>query len=145
VLDLVGIPVDDWIDKLFDKLGELPAWAIAAGIVLQTAQTTLAALAWLGILRAALPNTQVSFRLVLASYASAVAMNGFLPANIGTWVMLIMFTTLLAGATFTAMLSGWRCRRSPSRSSTSPSTSISSSRSAARSRSSSASSPTTRG
>jgi hypothetical protein len=113
VLDLVGIPVDDWIDKLFDKLGELPAWAIAAGIVLQTAQTTLAALAWLGILRAALPKTQVSFRLVLASYASAVAMNAFLPANIGTWVMLIMFTTLLAGATFTAMLSGLAVQKIP--------------------------------
>ncbi len=113
VLDLLGIPVDDWIDKLFDKLGELPAWAIAAGIVLQTAQTTLAALAWLGILRAALPRTHVTFRLVLASYASAVAMNSFLPANIGTWVMLIMFTTLLAGATFTAMLSGLAVQKIP--------------------------------
>jgi uncharacterized membrane protein YbhN (UPF0104 family) len=55
----------------------------------------------------------VSFRLVLASYASAVAMNGFLPANIGTWVMLIMFTTLLAGATFTAMLSGLAVQKIP--------------------------------
>ena len=107
------MPVDDWIDKLFDKLGELPAWAIGAGILLQTAQTTLAALAWLGILRAALPRTHVSFRLVLACYAAAVAMNSFLPANIGTWVMLIMFTTLLAGATFTAMLSGLAVQKIP--------------------------------
>ena len=109
----MGIPVDDWIDELFNKLGELPAWAIAAGIVLQTAQTTLAALAWLGILRAALPRTRVSFRLVLACYAAAVSMNGFLPANIGTWVMLIMFTTLLAGATFTAMLSAIAVQKIP--------------------------------
>jgi uncharacterized membrane protein YbhN (UPF0104 family) len=91
----------------------MPPWAIAAGIVLQTAQTTLAALAWLGILRAALPKARVSFRLVLACYAAAVAMNGFLPANIGTWVMLIMFTTLLAGATFTAMLSGLAVQKIP--------------------------------
>jgi uncharacterized membrane protein YbhN (UPF0104 family) len=113
VLDLLGIPVSDWTDKLFDKLGELPAWALVAGILLQTAQTTLAALAWLGILRAALPRANVSFRLVLASYAAAVAMNGFLPANIGTWVMLVMFTTLLAGATFTAMLSGLAVQKIP--------------------------------
>jgi uncharacterized membrane protein YbhN (UPF0104 family) len=113
VLDLLGIPVDDWIEKLFDKLGELPPWAIAAGVVLQTAQTTLAALAWLGILRAALPRIQIRFRLVLASYAAAVAMNSFLPANIGTLVMLIMFTTLLAGATFTAMLSGLAVQKIP--------------------------------
>jgi uncharacterized membrane protein YbhN (UPF0104 family) len=50
---------------------------------------------------------------VLASYAAAVAMNGFLPANIGTWVMLVMFTTLLAGATFTAMLSGLAVQKIP--------------------------------
>jgi uncharacterized membrane protein YbhN (UPF0104 family) len=43
---------------------------------------------------------------VLASYATAVALNSFLPANIGTWVILLMFTTLFAGATFTLMLSG---------------------------------------
>lgn len=113
VLNLVGVPVSNWIDKLFDKLAELPAWAIVAGVLLQTAQTTLAALAWLGILRAALPRANVSFRLVLASYAAAVAMNGFLPANIGTWVMLVMFTTLLAGATFTAMLSGLAVQKIP--------------------------------
>jgi uncharacterized membrane protein YbhN (UPF0104 family) len=113
VLNQVGVPVTDWIGKLFDKLGELPAWAIVAGVLLQTAQTTLAALAWLGILRAALPRIHVSFRLVLACYAAAVAMNGFLPANIGTWVMLIMFTTLLSGATFTAMLSGLAVQKIP--------------------------------
>jgi uncharacterized membrane protein YbhN (UPF0104 family) len=81
--------------------------------VLQTAQTSLAALAWLGILRAALPRAKVSFRLVLACYAAAVAMNSFLPANIGTWVMLIMFTTLLSGATFAAMLSGLAVQKIP--------------------------------
>ena len=113
VLDLLGIPVRDWIHELLQKLRELPAWAIAAGILLQTVQTTLAALAWLGILRAALPRAKIPFRLVLASYAAAVAMNGFLPANIGTWVMLIMFTTLLAGATFTAMLSAIAVQKIP--------------------------------
>jgi glycosyltransferase 2 family protein len=106
LLDLAGIPVDDWIDALFDKLGEIPGWAIAGGIVLQSIQTALAALAWFGILRAALPEGGVTYRVVLASYATAVALNSFLPANIGTWVMLLMFTTLFVGATFTMMVSG---------------------------------------
>lgn len=106
VLDLLGIPVREWIDELFNKLAEVPAWAIVAGVVLQSAQTALAALAWFGILRAAPIGPGVSYRIVLASYATAVALNSFLPANIGTWVMLLMFTTLFAGATFTMMLSG---------------------------------------
>jgi uncharacterized membrane protein YbhN (UPF0104 family) len=105
VLDLLGIPVDDWIAELFDKLGEIPAWAIVVGVLLQTANTALAALAWFGILRAS-PLAGVSYRIVLAAYATSVALNSFLPANIGTWVMLLMFTALFAGATFPMMVSG---------------------------------------
>ena len=113
VLDLLGIPVREWIEELFDKLAEVPAWAIVAGVFLQSAQTSLAALAWFGILRAAPFGAGVSYRIVLASYATAVALNSFLPANIGTWVMLLMFTTLFAGSTFTMMLSGIAVQKIP--------------------------------
>jgi uncharacterized membrane protein YbhN (UPF0104 family) len=113
VLDLLGIPVSDWISDLFKKIREVPAWAVVAGVLLQSAQTTLAAAAWLTILRAAYPRVKITFRLILAAYATAVAMNSFLPANIGTWVMLIMFTTVIAGATFTAMLSGIAIQKIP--------------------------------
>jgi uncharacterized membrane protein YbhN (UPF0104 family) len=106
VLDLLGIPVDDWIDELFDKLAEIPTWAVVVGVVLQTAQTSLTALGWFGILRAMPIGAAVNYRLVLACYATAVALNSFLPANIGTWVMLVMFTGIFAGATFPMMLSG---------------------------------------
>jgi uncharacterized membrane protein YbhN (UPF0104 family) len=113
VLDLLGIPVSDWIRELFRKIREVPAWAVVAGVLLQSAQTTLAAAAWLAILRAAYPRVHITFRLILAAYATSVAMNSFLPANIGTWVMLIMFTTVIAGATFTAMLSGIAVQKIP--------------------------------
>jgi uncharacterized membrane protein YbhN (UPF0104 family) len=113
VLDLLGIPVSDWISDLFKKIRDVPAWAVVAGVLLQSAQTTLAAAAWLTILRAAYPRVKITFRLILAAYATAVAMNSFLPANIGTWVMLIMFTTVIAGATFTAMLSGITVQKIP--------------------------------
>jgi uncharacterized membrane protein YbhN (UPF0104 family) len=112
-LGLLGIPVGDWIRQLFKKVREVPAWAVVAGVLLQTAQTTLAAAAWLAILRAAYPRVKITFRLILAAYATSVAMNSFLPANIGTWVMLIMFTSVIAGATFTAMLSGIAVQKIP--------------------------------
>ncbi|HJZ35098.1 MAG TPA: hypothetical protein VJ204_02400, partial [Solirubrobacterales bacterium] len=113
VLDLLGIPVREWIDELFDKLGDIPPGAIVAAVVLQSAQTAMAALAWFGILRAMPPGGQVRYRVVLASYATAVALNSFLPANIGTWVMLVMFTVLFAGATFPMMLSGLVVQKIP--------------------------------
>jgi uncharacterized membrane protein YbhN (UPF0104 family) len=112
-LDLLGVPVSDWIRELFHKIREVPAWAVVAGVLLQTAQTTLAAAAWVAILRAAYPQVKITFRLVLAAYATSVAMNSFLPANIGTWVMLIMFTSVIAGATFTARLSGIAVQKIP--------------------------------
>ena len=113
ILDLVGVPVGDWIRDLFKKIREVPAWAVVAGIILQSLQTTLAAVAWLTILRAAFPRAGISFRLVLASYAVSVAMNSFLPANIGTLVMMIMFTTVIAGATFAAIFSGYLVQKIP--------------------------------
>jgi hypothetical protein len=106
LLELAGVPALEWIDDLFDRVSEVPTWAIVAGVLLESAQTALAALAWHGILRAALPRAVIPFRLVLACYAVAVALNGFLPANLGTFVMLVMFTTLIAGATFALVFSG---------------------------------------
>ncbi len=113
VLDLLGVPAGDWIHELLRKVRDVPAWAVLAGVLLETAQTSLAALAWYGILRAALPHAGVSYRLVLACYAVAVALNTFLPANLGTWVMLLMFTTLLAGATFTLIISAQVIQKIP--------------------------------
>src|SRR5262245_5719891 len=113
VLNLLGVPVFDWIRDLFRKIREVPAWAVIGGVVLQSLQTTLTAVAWLTILRAAFPRVKIRFRLVLASYAVAVALNSFLPANIGTFVMLVMFTTLIAGATFAAIFSGFIVQKIP--------------------------------
>ncbi len=113
VLDELGIPISDWIRQFFDQLRAVPAYAIGGGIALESLQTVFAALAWLTILRAAFPHTKLPFRPVLASYAVAVALNGFLPANIGTVVMLLMFTTLIASATFAAVFSGFIVQKIP--------------------------------
>lgn len=113
VLDLLGVPAGEWVRDLIDKVGDVPLWAVVAGISLESAQTSLAALAWFGILRAALPQARIPYRLVLACYAVAVALNGFLPANLGTWVMLLMFTTLIAGATFAMVFSGLLVEKIP--------------------------------
>jgi uncharacterized membrane protein YbhN (UPF0104 family) len=113
LLDLLSVPAGEWIRDLFHKIREIPPWAVVAGVLLETAQTALAALAWFGILRAALPQTKVPYRLVFACYAVAVALNSFLPANLGTWVMLLMFTTLIAGATFAMVFSGLVVQKIP--------------------------------
>jgi uncharacterized membrane protein YbhN (UPF0104 family) len=113
VLDLLGVPVSDWIHKLFTSIRSVPTGAIVGGIVLEIFQTVFAALSWVTILRAAFPDVKIPVRPVLASYAVAVALNGFLPANIGTLVMMLMFTTVIAGATFATVLSGFVIQKIP--------------------------------
>jgi uncharacterized membrane protein YbhN (UPF0104 family) len=81
--------------------------------VLDIIQTVFAALSWVTILRAAFPEVSLSARPVIACYAVAVALNGFLPANIGTLVMMVMFTSLIAGATFAAVFSGFVVQKIP--------------------------------
>ncbi len=113
VLNLLGIPVASWIHDLFKEIRAIPASAIVGGCILETLQTGFAALSWLTILRAAFPEAAIPFRPVLAAYAVAVALNGFLPANIGTLVMMLMLVTLIAGATFAAIFSGFIVQKIP--------------------------------
>src|SRR4051812_26098397 len=103
--DLLGWNIRDWFSNLWDTITEISAAYLVAAIALKTVQTTLTAFAWYAILRYAYPTT--GFRVVLACYATSVALNGFLPANIGTFVMLLMFTTIIAGATFTGVLGAY--------------------------------------
>ena len=102
---LLGWDIGDWFGDLWDTITKISFGYLVAAVVLKTLQTSLTAFAWYSILHYAYPATR--FRLVLACYAISVALNGFLPANIGTLVMLLMFTTLIAGATFSSVLGAY--------------------------------------
>jgi uncharacterized membrane protein YbhN (UPF0104 family) len=103
-LQLLGVDVSGWLRKLWDALTDVDLKYIVAGLALQTVQTTLTAFGWWAILTAGYPNAVVPYRSILAAYAAGVAMNGFLPANIGTFASLLMYTALIAGATFPGVL-----------------------------------------
>jgi uncharacterized membrane protein YbhN (UPF0104 family) len=103
--DLLGWDIRDWFSNLWDTITEISAAYLIAGVALKTVQTSLTAFAWYAILRYAYPTT--SFKVVLACYATSVALNGFLPANIGTFVMLLMFTTIIAAATFSGVIGAY--------------------------------------
>jgi uncharacterized membrane protein YbhN (UPF0104 family) len=106
VLDLLGIDIFGWFSDLWDTLTGIGFGYLVAGWTLQTVQTTLTALAWYFILRAGFPDSPLLYRGVLASYATGVALNGFLPANIGTVVMLLMFVAIVPGGNLPGVLGG---------------------------------------
>ena len=105
-LEVAGVGVRGWLSDLWDALTEIPLGYLVAGWSLQTVQTTLTALGWFFILRAGFADAPVLYRGVLAAYATGVALNGFLPANIGTFVMLLMFVAIIPGGNFVGVLGG---------------------------------------
>ena len=106
LLALFGVDVAGWFESLWDALTGIGVGYLAAGWSLQTLQTTLTALGWYFILRAGYPDAPAPYRQVLAAYAAGVALNGFLPANIGTFVMLLMFIAIVPGANLPGVLGG---------------------------------------
>jgi uncharacterized membrane protein YbhN (UPF0104 family) len=104
VLSLFGVDVAGWVESLWDALTGIGFGYLVAGWSLQTLQTVLTALGWYYILRAGYPDAPAPYRQVLAAYATGVALNGFLPANIGTFVMLLMFIAIIPGANLPGVL-----------------------------------------
>jgi uncharacterized membrane protein YbhN (UPF0104 family) len=104
--NLLGWNIREWLSDVWDTITELSIEYLLGGIALKTLQTTATAFAWYSILRFAYPE-RVRWLEILACYAASVALNGILPANIGTLVMLIMFTTIIAGATFAGILGAY--------------------------------------
>jgi uncharacterized membrane protein YbhN (UPF0104 family) len=103
--ELLGWDLRGWFEELWDTITGISIGYLIGGIALKTLQTTATAFAWYAILRYAYPTAR--FRLVLACYAASVALNGILPANLGSLMLLLMFTATIAGATFTGVLGGY--------------------------------------
>ncbi len=106
VLNLLGVNVHDWLQELWESVKDISFVYIVLGCIFQCLQTVLTALGWYGILRYAYPGG-VTYMPVLAAYATGVALNNFLPANIGTFVTLLMYVAIVRGANFPGILAGY--------------------------------------
>ncbi|HEU5490290.1 MAG TPA: lysylphosphatidylglycerol synthase transmembrane domain-containing protein [Gaiellaceae bacterium] len=106
LLRVAGIDVLGWFEDLWSTLTEISIGYIVLGCLFQAAQTMLTSLGWYGILRYAYPGG-VTYMPVLAAYATGVALNNFVPANMGTFVMLLMFVAIVQGSTFPGVLGGY--------------------------------------
>jgi len=91
--------VISWLEQLWTALTAVSLPILVLGIVFQTLQTLLVALAWRNILRAAYPEGGVTYRPILGYYAGGNGLNAILPASAGTVAMLGLFRTSIAGST----------------------------------------------
>src|SRR5262245_50943069 len=101
--NLVGWDIRAWFESLWDTITGIPAGYVVAAIIAMTVQTIATAYGWHAILRYAYPG-EARFRQVLAAYAVGVGLNSIVPANLGSVVMLVMFTVVIASATFAGVI-----------------------------------------
>ena len=106
VLRLLGVDVMGWLDDVWTQIKDVPLRYLVLGAVLQILQTSLNGLAYYGILAYAYPGRALLWPIVTA-YAVGVSMNNFLPANIGTFVTLLMFVAIIPGSTFPGILAAY--------------------------------------
>ena len=104
--NIFGWDISGWLGDVWDTTTSISLVSLILALAFKTLQTSLTAFAWYSILRFAYPD-KVRWKQILACYATSVALNGFLPANLGTLAMLIMFTTIIAGATFAGVLGSY--------------------------------------
>ena len=110
-LQLAGVDVWGWLAGLWHTLRSVSLPYLLAAIGLQTLQSSLVALGWLFILRAAYPHADIRYAPVLTAYAVGVALNATLPASIGSLVMLFMFVAIIPGGTLAGVLGSYGVQR----------------------------------
>jgi uncharacterized membrane protein YbhN (UPF0104 family) len=101
--DLLGWDIRGWLSDVWDTITGISAASLVGTIALKTVQTVATAFAWFSILRYAYPDT-TRWRDILTGYAVAVGLNTVLPANLGTFMMLVLFSVVIAGASFAGVL-----------------------------------------
>jgi uncharacterized membrane protein YbhN (UPF0104 family) len=106
LLNLIGVDVIGWLKDLWDQIKAVPVGYIVAGVIFQTGATIFAGVSYYGILKAAYPS-EVTLAPIVAAYAVGVAMNNFLPANIGTFVTLLMFVAIIPSCTFAGAIAAY--------------------------------------
>jgi uncharacterized membrane protein YbhN (UPF0104 family) len=99
ILQLLGVDVKGWLSSLWDQIKAVPVKYVILALILQTGQTLFTGLSYYGIVSYAYPG-EATVWPILTAYAVGVAMNGFLPANIGTFVTLLMFIAIIPSMNF---------------------------------------------
>ena len=106
LLNLLGIDILGWLQDLWEQIKDVPPGYIVSALLFQTGQTVFAGVSYYGILSAAYPG-EVQLAPVVTAYAVGVSMNNFLPANIGTFVTLLMFVAIIPSCTFAGALAAY--------------------------------------
>ena len=105
LLNVLGIDVVGWLSDLWDEIKDIPPATWSRRCTPDRPDGLCRALLLRHPARA-YPG-QVEFWPIATAYAVGVAMNNFLPANLGTFATLVMFTAIIPACTFPGALAAY--------------------------------------
>ena len=106
ILRLLGVDVIGWLQDVWTQIKAVPLQLSAAGVCCRSPDDLERASPTTG--SSATPiRRRVQLWPIVTAYAVGVGMNSFLPANIGTFVTLLMFLAVIPGSTFPGIFAAY--------------------------------------
>ncbi|MBM3667858.1 MAG: flippase-like domain-containing protein [Actinobacteria bacterium] len=94
-------------DEFFDRIGDIGWPALALALAFYLAHLLARTRAWQNVLRAAYPETEVSYAKITASYLAGAGLNSFIPARVGDAVKIFLAKKSIRGSSYPAITSSF--------------------------------------
>jgi uncharacterized membrane protein YbhN (UPF0104 family) len=95
----------DWAIGVFERIGDVSLYWLVLALALKTAESAFIGLGWRNILRAAYPESGLSFKTAWAASQGGTAINAVAPAQAGTVAMIGIFRTSIRGSSVAGVAS----------------------------------------
>jgi uncharacterized membrane protein YbhN (UPF0104 family) len=94
-----------WVAGVFGRIGDVSIYWLALALGLKTAESAFIGLSWRNILRAAYPQSALSFRTAWGASQGGTAVNAVTPAQAGTAAMIGLFRANIPGSSVAGVTS----------------------------------------
>ena len=94
-------------DFFFSNLASISWTALAAALACYLGMLLARTRAWQNVLRAAYPDTEVSYAKITASYLAGAGLNSFIPARVGDAVKIFLAKRSIPGSSYPAITSSF--------------------------------------
>ena len=95
----------DWLVGVVRRIGDVPVGLLLLALALKTAESAFIGLGWRNILRAAYPQSELSFKTAWGASQGGTAINAVTPAQAGTVAMIGIFRASIPGSTVPGVVS----------------------------------------
>jgi len=94
-----------WIVGVFQRIGDVSIYWLVLALALKTCESMFIGLGWRNILRAAYPESRLSFKIAWGASQGGTAINALTPAQAGTAAMIGLFRSSIRGSSVAGVTS----------------------------------------